>query len=263
MKVIAIMQARLGATRLPNKVLLPLRGGTALSYELERVKKSKLIDEVVVATTTSPNDQKLIEYLDSIGQPYFAGSEQDVLDRYYRTAEHYCEDDTDVIVRLTADCPLTDPKIIDQVVSTYLDNGHDFVSNSLEPYSFPDGMDVEVFSYKNLKKAWKEATLPSHREHVTFYFWQNPEIFKIFYVQNPQNLTGYRMTLDYPEDYELIKKVCQHFEEQNNSDFGMEEIIAFLDQRPDIKNLNAIRIQNSGWSSALEKDKKFLEDKKE
>lgn len=252
--VLAIIQARMGATRLPGKVLLPLGRGTALSEELSRVKRAKRIDKIVVATTTSSADDKLAEYLKESGYEYFRGSETDVLDRYWQTAKNAGIKSSDAIVRLTADCPLIDPAVIDEVVSTYLRGGYDFVSNSLEPYSYPDGMDCEVFSFQDLERAAREATLPSHREHVTFYFWQNPDKFKIYYRKYEKDLSKYRLTLDTPEDYELIKSVYEHFIDK---DFDMQEVITFLDQHPDIKKINASIAHNAGWQPSLEKDKKF------
>ncbi len=258
MKTIAIVQARMGSARLPGKVLLPLRPReTALGFMLERVKAAKSLDKIVVATSTDSGNNDLISYLERLGISYFAGSETDVLDRYYQTAKMFAEPD-DLIVRLTGDCPLHDPRVIDLVVNTYFSGNYDFVSNSLEPYSFPDGLDVEVFSFKNLETAWHEAKLPSHREHVTFYFWQNPARFKIFYVKNPQNLSRYRLTLDYPEDYELIKNIVSYFAGQKKQDFSMAEIIAYLDLHPEVMMLNAGIKQNAGWEASLQADKQFL-----
>lgn len=257
--VLAIIQARLGSSRLPEKVLLPFGPShTTLSYMIERVKKAKLVDQVVVATTSKPDDKKLIDYLESIGQKYFAGSENDVLDRYYQTAKAYCQSPSDVIIRLTGDCPFSDPVIIDLAVKTYQSGDYDFVSNSLEPYSYPDGLDVEVFSFANLERAAREAKLPSHREHVTFYFWQNPELFRVYYCQYPKKLSHYRLTLDYLQDYELLTKIREHFEEKNTSDFHMEEIVEFMESHPEIAKLNADKKQNAGWQTALEEDKKYL-----
>lgn len=253
MKIIAIIQARLGSTRLPNKVLKELLPGeSVLNCMLYRVKKSKLINYIIVATTKNQKDRKLVSYLEKIGQKYFVGKEDDVLDRYYQAARAEGAQSSDIIVRLTADCPVIDPKIIDTVIGRYLDGGYDFVSNSLEPYSYPDGMDVEVFSFKNLKRARREAVLPSHREHVTFYFWQNQNIFKINYVKNDKNLSDYRLTLDYQEDYLLLKKIYEHFK---NYDFTMQEIIDYLDINPKIKDINSSAKRNAGWQSALGEEK--------
>ena len=244
----------MGATRLPGKVLLPLGESTALEAELARVRRAKTVDKILVATTTEAKDNELAEHLKKIGQEFYRGSENDVLDRYYRAAKSAGAKDEDAIVRLTADCPVIDPAVIDEVVGKYLQGGYDFVSNSLEPYSYPDGMDTEVFSFENLERAAREATMPSHREHVTFYFWQNPDKFKIYYRKYEKDLSKYRLTLDTPEDYELIKSVYEHFIDK---DFDMQEVITFLDQHPDIKKINASIAHNAGWQPSLEKDKKF------
>lgn len=257
--VLAIIQARLGSTRLPGKVLLPFgASATALSFMIERVGRAKTIDEIIVASTTTAEDQKLAEYLEKLGVKYFLGSETDVLDRYYQAAKQFCQSPDDVIVRLTGDCPLIDGAVIDEVVKTFFDNDYDFVSNSLEPYSYPDGMDVEVFSFKNLERAAREAKLPSHREHVTFYFWQNPKKFKIYYIQYPKNLSHYRLTLDYPQDYEILNKIREHFERQGTRNFHMEDIVNFLEIHPEIAQINAGIKQNVGWAPSLAEDKKAL-----
>jgi len=258
-KVYAIIQARMGAIRLPDKVLLELLPGkTVIDCMIDRVKRAKLVDVIIIATTENPKDKKLIEHLESINQKYFVGDENDVLDRYYQTAKQYGARPDDIIIRLTADCPVIDPSNIDKLIKIYLDNKYDFVSNTLEPYSWPDGMDVEIFSFGNLEKAWQEAKLPSHREHVTFYFWQNTEKFKIYYDKNERNLSGYRLTLDYKEDYELLKKIYEHFNAQGkNGDFSTQDIINFLDTNPDIRSINSEAKRNAGWQSALAKDKEL------
>lgn len=261
MSVVAIIQARLSSTRLPDKILLELLPHkTVLKSMIERVEQSKLIDKVIVATTNNPNDKKLVQYVADLGVNYFVGSEDDVLDRYYQAAKQVCGPD-DIIVRLTSDCPLADPAVIDEVVQDYLDNKFDFVSNSLDPYSYPDGLDVEVFSFAKLQQVWRDATLPSHREHVTFYFWQNPQLFKIKYHKNLRDLSHYRLTLDYPQDYELIKAVYRHFTAQNKPDFSFYDVIDFLDAHPEVKAINATIQQNAGWQPALEKDHDFLNNK--
>ncbi len=249
---VAIVQARMQSTRLPKKILLPLAGEkTALECMLDRVKHSKEINTVVVAASDAPADRELHEFLEKIGQPHFAGSEQDVLDRYFGAAKKFCDPD-DIIVRLTSDCPVIDPTVMDRVVRFHREGGYDFASNSLEPYSFPDGMDTEVFSFKLLERAASEAVLPSHREHVTFYFWQNPALFKIGYLKNATDQSSYRLTLDYPGDYEVLKHIYAHFAPR--TDFSMQEIVAFLDAHPDIKDLNSEAVRNAGWQSALKKD---------
>jgi len=254
MKKFAIIQARMGASRLPNKVLLELLPGkTVLECMVERVKRAKLVDEIIIATTNNEKDLPLIEYLKNKGQKFFVGEENDVLDRYYQSAKNFGAKNDDAIIRLTADCPVIDPANIDRLLETYLKGEHDFVSNSLEPYSWPDGMDTEIFSFKNLERAWKEAKLPSHREHVTFYFWQNPDKFKIYYDKNEKNLSMYRLTLDYQEDFELLKTIYEYFKDRH-FDFEMKEVIDFLDANPKIKEINSEAKRNAGWQSALDKD---------
>lgn len=250
-KVIAIIQARLASTRLPRKVLRELLPGrTALECMLERVNKSRLIREVIVATTTNPGDEELIQYLKKIKQPYFIGNENDVLDRYYQAAKSAGLSGDDVVVRLTSDCPVVDPAVIDEVVRYYLDNDFDYAANGLEPYTYPDGMDTEVFSFAQLTRAWKEATKQSHREHVTFYFWKNPQLFKLGYYKNKnENEGGYRLTLDHPEDYELLCNVYAALYPKNPG-FTMRDIIDFLEQHPEVKNLNAKFARNASWKSA-------------
>jgi spore coat polysaccharide biosynthesis protein SpsF (cytidylyltransferase family) len=249
---VAIIQVRMRSTRLPGKVLLPLSGKkAALECMLERVQRSKLLGKVVVAASDAPEDAELHALLGKIGQPYAVGSEDDVLDRYYRCAERFCVPG-DVIVRLTSDCPVIDPRVIDEAIRFYLGGRYDYASNSLEPYSWPDGMDVEVFSYRLLERAAREAVLPSEREHVTFYFWKHPERFKVGYLRNKKNLSSYRLTLDHPGDYALLKNVYGHFSPR--VDFSMEEILKYLDAHPDVKKLNSAAARNAGWQSALKKD---------
>ena len=151
---------------------------------------------------------------------------------------------------MTSDCPIIDPQVIDKTIEYYKENDFDYASNNLEPYTHPDGMDTEVFSFDALEKAWKEAKSPAHREHVTFYFWKNPQIFKIGQYKNPkEGQAGYRLTLDYPGDYELLKAVHQHLYPKDAL-FSMEDILAFLDSHPEIKNLNSEVERNKSWKSA-------------
>lgn len=255
MAVVAIIQARMGSSRLPGKVLLPLDlSRTALECMIDRTKQSRLIDRVVVATTEVPVDDAIADLLEAQKLPYVRGSESDVLARYWQAAQAYAAPG-DVIVRLTSDCPVIDPRVIDKVIGAYQEGGYDFVSNSLEPYSYPDGMDVEVFSYELLERAAREAVLPSHREHVTFYFWQQPDLFFVRYIKSDIDLTRHRVTLDYPEDYELLKRVYEHFSPRR--DFSLEEIIVFLEAHPDAAVLDGRVVRNAGWKSALEKDEQF------
>src|SRR3989344_3454030 len=237
--IIAIIQARMSSTRLPGKVLMDLAPGVSvLEFMLERISRSKEITKTVVATTENPNDKALIERLEKMDQPYFVGSEDDVLDRYYQAAKKFGAKSGDIIVRITSDCPVIDPEIIDKTIRFYKEGNFDYATNNREPYVYPDGMDTEVCSFDALERAWKEATKPSHREHVTFHFWQHQKEFKIGQYGNEKpNQGDYRLTLDYPSDYELLKRAGEHFSPRR--DFTMQEIIDFLDANPEIKALNA------------------------
>lgn len=247
----------MGSSRLPGKVMMPLHGQrTALECMLERSGQATLIDMVVVATTELAADDCIADWLAEKEIPFVRGSEQDVLSRYWLAAQTFAEPG-DTIVRLTSDCPVIDPRVIDRVVGAYKEGGFDFVSNSIEPYSYPDGMDVEVFSYELLERTQREAVLPSHREHVTFYMYQTG-LFSVRYVQSAENLTMYRLTLDYPEDYELLKAVYSHFAPR--SDFSLEEIIDFLVVHPDLLSLDGRVVRNAGWKNALDKDEQFKQD---
>ncbi|TSC87200.1 MAG: putative polysaccharide biosynthesis cytidylyltransferase [Parcubacteria group bacterium Gr01-1014_8] len=249
-RVIAIIQARMSSTRMPGKVLLDLLPGVSVvEYMLRRVSASTEVDTSIVATTDNPRDAVLVENMKAIGQSFFVGSEGDVLDRYYNAAKKYGAKAGDMIVRLTSDCPVIDPKEIDATVRFYRQHDFDYASNNLEPYSFPDGMDTEVFSFEALEKAWNDATSQSHREHVTFYFWKNPQIFKIGQYVNPKrNQDEYRLTLDYPSDYVLLKKVAEYFSPR--MDYSMQEIIDFLDSHLDVKALNADVARNVHFKTA-------------
>jgi len=247
MKTVVIIQARLGSTRLPGKVLLELGPGkTVLDCMLDRVKRSRLVDEVLVATTDSLQDYPLVKWLESRSQKYFKGSEQDVLDRYYNAAKAVGMDEMDVVVRLTADCPLIDPHVIDEVIQFFRNNSFDYVSNGLEPYTYPDGMDTEVFSFALLERAWQEAIDLSYREHVTFHFWKNPDIFRIGkYVNKDISQGQFRLTLDYVEDLALIRDVYRTL--MPKGDFTMDDIIQYLVSNPKVRNCNVHFKRNESW----------------
>ena len=246
----AIIQARMSSTRLPGKILKELIPGvSALEYMLKRVSRCAELDNIIVATTENPSDAAIVEKMKAIGQPYFIGSENDVLDRYYKAALSAGAKEGDIIVRLTSDCPLHDPAVIDEVVRFFKSGDYDYAENAIEPYTYPDGMDTEVFSFDALLRAWKEATKPSHREHVTFHFWTNPKIFKLGHYKNPKKgQAEYRLTLDYPSDYQLLRKVAEHFAPR--MDFTMDEIIEFLDAHPELKSLNKDVMRNAAHQTA-------------
>lgn len=252
--IAAIIQARMSSSRLPGKVLLGINGRPMFSYMVERVRSAHSIDRVIIATSTEPQDDAIADFCTRESIACYRGSLDDVLDRYYRAAtDHAC----DVIVRLTADCPLIDPAVIDVMIDTYRSGSYDYVANSAPPEgkTYPDGMDVEVFSYAALARAWREAARPSEREHVTFYFWKNPGLFSFYRRDLAVDWGAYRLTVDYPEDFALVSSLIGHFSEKNPR-FTMEEIISFLEANPAVKALNEHIVPNQGWRPSLERDER-------
>lgn len=252
MKTFAIIQARLGASRLPGKVLLKVLDKTILEYVAERVKASRNVQEVIVATTVKKEDSAVANLVVKRGINVFRGSEEDVLDRYYQAAKLFKVKN---IVRITADCPLIDPKIIDEVIKRYFDSGADYCSNTLEE-SFPDGEDVEVFSFNALSDAWENANLLSEREHVTSYIKKHPEKFKLVSMKNKENLSGKRWTLDRREDFEFIRLVLEYLYPKNPN-FHMEDVLGFLQENPHLEDINKGFIRNEGYVKSLKYDKKI------
>jgi len=250
MNTVAIIQARISSTRLPEKVLKIIEGKTVLEHVINRVRAAKNIDDMVVATTVKKEDLEIVKLCASLGISVFCGSEDDVLDRYYQTAKLF---KAGHIVRITSDCPLIDPQIIEEVIELYFQKKADYASNTM-PETFPDGLDTEVFSYKTLKKAWKNAKLSSEREHVTPYIRKYPNIFKIVNLKCEYNLNDKRWTLDEPEDFKFIKIIYKNLYLEDSL-FGMIKILDFLKKNPEIGELNKNIIRNEGYLKSLEKDK--------
>lgn len=235
MKVGAIVQARYSSTRLPGKVLLPLKGHSVLYHDIQRMKQSKLIDEIIIATSTNPKDDLIVKEAKNIGVDYFRGSEQDVLSRYYFAAE---ERNYDVIVRMTSDCPLIDPNVVDKVIEAFFENGLEVSTNAtldLEKRTYPRGFDTEVFSFELLLDAHRRACMPYQREHVTPYIYENAK--NVTHVMNNKDYSGYRLTLDTLDDYNLIGKIYDDLY-HGEHDFYMEEIISLLVTKPDLVMIN-------------------------
>ena len=208
-KTHVIIQARTSSTRFPKKVLKEIKDNSLLGLVIKRLKQASSIDKIIVATSQNPGDDLIEEIANRLRVDTFRGSLENVLDRYYYASSKYC---SDVIVRITADCPLIDPKLVDAIVYEFKKNRLDYLSNTLIP-EFPDGQDIEVFSFKTLKKAWELATLKSDLEHVTPFIYNNSSFFgnSMFSAANFDNKLGdysnFRMTVDYPEDFSLIESL--------------------------------------------------------
>lgn len=234
--IVAIVQARMTSERLPGKVLMNILGKPVLWHVVTRLNGSELIEKVVVATTTNETDIPIIRFCDEMGIGVYAGSEENVLDRYYKAASHFS---ATVIVRMTADCPLIDPKIVDRVIQHYLENKDkfDYVSTN-HPTTFPDGLDTEVFSFEALEKAWKNAKKQYEREHVTPYIWDQPEKFRIGNVENDEDLSATeRWTLDYEEDLEFVRAIYANLYKEGKI-FGMEDVLKLLKKKPELRDIN-------------------------
>jgi len=256
-KIVAIIQARIGSTRLPGKVLLDLGGKSVLERILERVEFSQKSDRVVVATTNSPKDVAIVDLCRQLKIDCYCGSEEDVLDRYYQTARKF---PAEHFVRITADCPLIDHRIIDMVIDRHLTTASDYTSNTIKE-TYPDGEDVEVFTWRALETAWENAVLLSEREHVTPYIKKHPEIFKLTSVENKINLGNKRWTLDELRDYQFIKVVYENLLREYGPSFGMEEILNFLKSHPEIEAINQGIVRNEGYQKSLEKDQILQKEK--
>ena len=255
MKVIAVIQARLGSTRLPGKVLLDLEGKSVLEHVIIRVKSSKFVNDVIVATTINKDDLEIVKLCANLGISVYCGSEDDVLDRYYQTARLF---KADLIVRITSDCPLIDPMVIDEVISLHVREKADFTSNTIKE-TYPDGEDIEVFTFVALKEAWKKAKLSSEREHVTPFMRKNPA-FKLANLEYNRDISHKRWTLDNPEDYDFIKSIYKNIYIEKPY-FGMEEILKFIDKNPGIEKINQNINRNEGYLKSLKEDKTIkLED---
>lgn len=232
MKITAIVQARMGSTRLPGKVLQDLGGETALGRVVRRLRRSEMIEEVLIATTFSPNDQAIVLEARRLGISAFVGDELDVLDRYYQAARAF---PADVVVRITSDCPLIDPQVTDLTIRAFLAERPDYASNALER-TFPRGLDTEVMTASALGRAWRQAKQPYEREHVTPFIYEHPEIFKVLPVTNQDDYSSHRWTLDTPEDLEFIRTVYSRFD--NRDDFSWRDVLDLLAREPALVYLN-------------------------
>ncbi len=225
MKTVAVIQARMGSTRLPGKVLMDISGRSMLEWVINRTRGARTLDEVVVATSVSPDDDVIATECDTFGVSIFRGSENDVLDRYYKAADAF---QADPIVRITSDCPLIDPVIIDGVVAEFTDKAVDYACNTLER-GYPRGLNVEVFSRGALKKAWQRAEKPHERVHVTPYIYGNPDRFKLQSVPCKDDHSDLRWTVDTAGDLATVRAIVAAM---NGDDFGWEEVLETVNRYP-------------------------------
>lgn len=248
-KVLAILQARTGSSRLPGKVLKPILGVPMLARQIERLRRARSIDRLVVATSTDPSDDALARMCQDAGVEVCRGPLDDVLERFLLAAEPY---GPEWIVRLTGDCPVADPEVIDAAVHQALTGDYDYVSNTIEP-TYPDGLDVEVVRADVLEMARREAKLGSEREHVTPFVHKQPERFRLGQIKNTQNLSHLRWTVDEPQDFELIARFYELLYPQN-PDFRQQDILNLLARQPELAEFNTAVARNEGYTKSLQKD---------
>jgi spore coat polysaccharide biosynthesis protein SpsF len=230
-KVVGIIQARMGSTRLPGKVVADIHGRPMLWYVVQRTRAAETLDEVVVATTTEPADNVIVAFCREHKVGCFRGSEQDVLDRYYQAARKH---DAEAVVRITSDCPLIDPEVIDRTVRAFLDKQPDYASNSVVR-TYPRGLDTEVMTFRALELAWHEARHPYQRAHVTPYIYENQGQFKILSVTGDQDHSAYRWTVDTPEDLAFVRAVYARCEGEGSL---LSDVMRLLEREPELVEIN-------------------------
>lgn len=245
--ILAIIQARMGSRRFPGKVLRELGSRPLLWHVHDRVRESERIDEVVIATSQSQEDISIIEFAEEFMVPVFIGSEDDVLDRFYHAADKFGGDE---IVRICGDIPLIDPHIIDNTIDYFLNGSFDYVNNWL---TFPEGQHVEILSFRVLEKAWKEATKPSEREHVTPFIYNNPQEFKIGQLRSDIGVPAMRLAVDYPCDFELVEKIYDRLWEGHI--FYFDEICELFDAEPHLLEINKGIQKLEGYHRSLDKER--------
>jgi glutamate-1-semialdehyde 2,1-aminomutase/spore coat polysaccharide biosynthesis protein SpsF len=243
--IVAIIQARMGSSRLPGKTVADVAGRPLLLHVVERVKRAGRVDKIVVASTDQPSDDPIAILCERNGIECFRGSEEDVLDRFYQAAQ---ANGAEIVVRITADCPLIDPAVIDKVIARFQLGGCDYVSNILR-YTYPDGLDTEVFSFAVLEGAWREAKKLSEREHVTPYLRTGKFRTANVECDSPMPAGRHRWTVDYPADLEFIRKIYEAF--AGNKDFGYQDIFHLLRERPELAIVQAETITNEGYYKSL------------
>ncbi|MDC1376459.1 glycosyltransferase family protein [Amylibacter sp.] len=246
MRVLAIVQARMGSTRRPGKVLEQIHGQTLLEYLLVRLRAVKEFDDIIIATTDHESDDVLYQWAFANNVKCFRGSENNVLSRFYHCAS---ENNAQIIVRITADDPLKDPVVISHAINLLLDHSElDYVSNTIKP-TYPEGIDVEVFTFEALQRAFNLAIKKSDQEHVTAYIWNNPEEFRVHNFEAPLDTSYIRLTVDYEEDIEVVRRILHKF--IGDPLVSYQQIVNFLNNHPEITEINGGILRNEGYNQSI------------
>ncbi len=236
MKIVSTIEARMGSTRLPGKTMKEIVGKSMLELLIERLKRTKRIEEIVIATTTEPEDRVIAELAERIGVKCFRGSSEDVLGRVLKATKTY---QGDIIVEMTGDCPLLDPVLVDRIINIYLENTYDYVSNTIKR-TYPRGLDTQVFSVNVLDEVSKLTNDPADRENVSLYIYEHPERYRLYNVEAPPEYRhpGYRWTVDTKEDFQFIEEVYENLYHKNPG-FLAEDVIKLLKEKPHLCDINA------------------------
>ena len=252
MKTVAIIQARMGSSRLPGKVLRTVAGEPMLAHIVERVRAAAGVDQVVVATSDRAVDESIRTFCKSRAIDCFAGDEQDVLDRFYRAAVMH---GAERVIRITADCPLADPELISELIRYFEAGQFDHVGVAtgagalfLEGGRYPDGYDAECMRMSALEKAWREATAPTDREHVTPYLWRQPKLFRLDTLKSPVDYSSLRLTVDNEDDFRLIGQIYQDLYRRDRH-FLLADVIGWLEQHPDLAAMNSHHVGQEGYAA--------------
>jgi spore coat polysaccharide biosynthesis protein SpsF len=246
--IAALIQARLGSRRLPGKVMEPIEGEPLIWRVYERVRRARLPELTAVITGSRARNEALAAFLESRGVPLFHGDDDDVLDRTVAAADHF---GASAVVRVTGDCPLIDPDIVDDVVGLFRTGNYDYASN-VHPPTYPDGLDVEVVSLAALERAHREAVLLSEREHVTPFIWKHEHVFRIGNLRAPRDLSSLRWTVDDVHDLAFVREVFRQLG-GGERDFHMQDVLDLLAERPDLAR-TAVGARNAGYARSLETD---------
>ncbi len=242
MKTAIFLQARMGSTRLPGKVLKEICGKPVLSLIMERLQRCHQADLAVIVTTTEPGDDAIAALAEKFSVPYFRGSENNVLDRFYQAAQFF---KVDTLVRTTADCPFLDPALIDFMIDFFKKGQWDYVSNTLRP-TYPDGLDAEVFSFQALSTAWREAIHPRQKEHVTPYFYENPDKFRLMNIRTPHSRGHLRWVIDKPEDFVFVKAIYEKLYPGHPA-FTTQDMLDLLQRDPELNKLSPQSLRNEAF----------------
>jgi spore coat polysaccharide biosynthesis protein SpsF (cytidylyltransferase family) len=252
--IIAFVQARMSSTRLPGKVLKPLGSKTAVGYVFHHLAASKKLSKAVLVTSTDRSDDPLVAWAKRSNVECERGSLKDVLDRYYHAAKAH---HADIVVRITADCPLIDAEVVDSVIDRFLQGDCDYCSN-VNPPTFPDGLDTEVVSFEALETSWKEASHPVEREHVTLYIRNYAKKFRLANVENIADFSKLRWTLDTQQDYDFLNRVIQHLEmkhiRETHPRFHFRDVLEVLQEDKSLLEINQHIQRNEGYFSSLPHD---------